>query len=71
MWVSRKEFEELRQKVESLQDATWSVRAPYGAKLGRVVDMLIDYMGVSIERRLEHDRVVKKGGPERCEEPQK
>ena len=67
MWVKRKELEELKEKVRSLEEQVWVLRAPHGAKIGRVVSMILDHLGVSVERRLEHDYIHKKGGPERGE----
>lgn len=61
MWISRKEYDELKGRVSALEDANWCIRAPHGAKLGRVVAMVMAHLGIRIDRQTERDQVVKDG----------
>ncbi len=59
MWVSRKDWNELQERVRVLEDATYMIRAPYKAKVGRVVDQIMKHLGISIHRSDPRDEIVK------------
>jgi len=64
MFISRKEYNRIIERLDALEDAT---RCPTGypdTKLGRVVQLLLHHLGLTIERPLPYDRLVQKGGPE-------
>lgn len=67
MWISKEKYQRIIDRLNALEDATYCPAGHPDTKLGRVVKMMLDHLGLSIERPLPYDRLVKKGGPERGE----
>ena len=66
MWISRRRYEtlmNLQERVQKLEDAVW-VPAAGQDRIGRVVHMLLDHLGLNYRKVLEHAKLEKKGGPE-------
>lgn len=65
MWISRKEHDAILKRLCELERNVYCPAAYHDTGIGRLMKMVIDHLGLHIERTLQHDRLVKKGGPER------
>lgn len=65
MWITRTEYRRILERLDALEDKTYCPAGGPDTKVGRVLKMVLDHLGLSIERPLPYDRLVKKGGPER------
>ena len=65
MWISRNKYERIIERLNALEDATYCPAAYSDTKIGRLVKMMLDHLGLHVERTFQHDRLAKKGEPER------
>jgi hypothetical protein len=67
MWISKAKYNRIIDRLDALEEATYCPAGHPDSKIGRILKMVLDHLGLSIERPLPYDRLVKKGGPERPE----
>lgn len=65
MWINRERYFQILKRLDALEEATYCPAAYSDTKIGRLLKMLLDHLGLHIERTVQHDSLAKKGGPER------
>lgn len=65
MWISRKEYDRLVERLDKLEKATRVTGNYNEAEIGHLVYLLMAHMGLQYTRHPERYELEKKGGPER------
>jgi len=65
MWIKRRDYEKLVSRVDELEREVSCSQTFDKERLGRTVGMLMEYLGLTLDKPLPYAKLVKKGGPER------
>lgn len=64
MWIRKAKYDRIIERLDKLEKDTWCPKGLSDSKVGRIVGMILDHLGLHIERPQPTDRLVKNGGPE-------
>ena len=65
MWIKRRDYEKLVSRVDELEREVWCPQTFNKERLGRTVGMVMEHLGLTLDKPLPYAKLVKKGGPER------